>query len=60
MGPKSMRSSVVSHHASVSHMIYLANENDPGERRLQTRQDHDVTLGINSLLVIFLAFIIYQ
>lgn len=34
-----MRSSVTFHHASVTHMIYLANQNNAGEGLLTTRQD---------------------
>lgn len=39
MGTQSMRRSVPSHHASVSYMMYFANQNDSRERCLKTRQD---------------------
>lgn len=57
-------STVTLHHATLSHMVYLANQNQPGERHLQKGQDAanqsklrlgstydigDVTLGIKSL-----------
>lgn len=39
MGPQNMRSSVTSHRASVTHMIELANQNNPEEGIRPTRQD---------------------
>lgn len=60
MGSSSVRSRAISHHASITHMISLANLNGPGKHHLETRQDvanqietHQhvrhcgVTLGIN-------------
>lgn len=45
-----------SHHASVTHVSYLANQKRSGERHLL--RPSSVTLGINSLLFHFLTFII--
>lgn len=62
-----MYSRVTSRHASVNHMSYLANQNHSGEGHLQSRQNvdnqnelrqqhvrrGDITLVINSFLLIF-------
>lgn len=37
-GPLKQRSRATSHHASVTHIIYMANRNSPGEH-FQTHQD---------------------
>lgn len=39
LGPYGMCSRTICHHVPGIHMIYLANQNDPVERHLQTRED---------------------
>lgn len=61
--PQSVHSSVTSYRSALTHTICSANQNDPEERHLLTREDAanqtelvrhgDVTSGINSFLRIF-------